>query len=71
MDMKTVYVNALDKMMADDRRVVMLDADLGRSIGPRSLYAKYPKSLRHFIKPKQRKGKCKCRQQIASAYHKE
>ncbi|MBO4914485.1 MAG: transketolase family protein [Oscillospiraceae bacterium] len=43
MDMKTVYVNALDKMMADDRRVVILDADLGRSIGPRSLYGKYPK----------------------------
>ncbi|MBE6909936.1 MAG: transketolase family protein [Ruminococcaceae bacterium] len=43
MDMKTIYVNALDKMMAEDHHVVMLDADLGRSIGPRSLYAKYPK----------------------------
>ncbi len=43
MDMKTVYVNALDKMMAEDHRVVVLDADLGRSIGPRSLYEKYPK----------------------------
>lgn len=43
MDMKNVYVNALDKMMAEDHHVVVLDADLGRSIGPRSLYAKYPK----------------------------
>ena len=43
MDMKTVYVNALDKMMAEDPHVGVLDADLGRSIGPRSLYAKYPK----------------------------
>ncbi len=43
MDMKTVYVSALDKMMAEDRRVVLLDADLGRSIGPSSLYGKYPK----------------------------
>jgi transketolase len=43
MDMKNVYVNALDTMMAQDRHVVVLDADLGRSIGPRSLYAKYPK----------------------------
>jgi transketolase len=42
MDMKNVYVNALDAMMAQDRRVVVLDADLGRSIGPRSLYEKYP-----------------------------
>ncbi len=42
MDMKTVYVSALDKMMAEDKHVVVLDADLGRSIGPRSLYAKYP-----------------------------
>jgi transketolase len=40
--MKTVYVNALDAMMAQDHHVVVLDADLGRSIGPGSLYAKYP-----------------------------
>ncbi|MBQ9458684.1 MAG: transketolase family protein [Oscillospiraceae bacterium] len=43
MDMKNVYVAALDAMMARDRHVVVLDADLGRSIGPRSLYEKYPK----------------------------
>ena len=42
MDMKNVYTNALGEMMAADRRVVVLDADLGRSIGPRSLYEKYP-----------------------------
>lgn len=43
MDMKNVYTSALEKMMTEDHHVVVLDADLGRSIGPRSLYEKFPK----------------------------
>jgi transketolase len=42
MEMRTVFVSALEKLMASDERVVLVDADLGRANGTLGLKQKFP-----------------------------
>ena len=42
MDMKTVYAEALARLMEEDRHVVLLDADLARGSGTLPLRARFP-----------------------------
>ena len=42
MEMRAAYAECLAEMMANDRHVVVLDADLAKASGTRKLYERFP-----------------------------
>ena len=45
MEMRAVYAECLAEMMERDRHVVVLDADLSKASGTRSLYERFPEQM--------------------------
>ncbi len=45
MEMRAVYAECLAEMMAKDRHVCVLDADLAKASGTRSLYERFPEQM--------------------------
>lgn len=45
MEMRAVYAECLAEMMERDRRVVVLDADLSKASGTRTLYERFPEQM--------------------------
>ena len=45
MEMRAVYAECLSKLMEADRHVCVLDADLAKASGTRSLYERFPKQM--------------------------
>ena len=45
MEMRAVYASCLAELMEQDRHVVVLDADLARASGTRSLYERFPRQM--------------------------
>ena len=45
MEMRAVYAECLAKLMENDKRVVVLDADLAKASGTRALYERFPEQM--------------------------
>lgn len=45
MEMRAVYAECMAKLMENDRHVCILDADLAKASGTRSLYERFPKQM--------------------------
>ena len=45
MEMRAVYAECLTKLMENDKRVVVLDADLAKASGTRALYERFPEQM--------------------------
>ena len=45
MEMRAVYAEYLAKLMENDKRVVVLDADLAKASGTRALYERFPEQM--------------------------
>ena len=48
-DMRSVFVNELARMMDEDDRIVIVDADLAKAMGTLGLYKNYREKIFHKV----------------------